>query len=67
MSGTKSTAPETLEERPRIYVASKSDLHGYWRTWRATGQSDGFEVISTWIDEGDEGRPLTGPTCGSAA
>ena len=56
MSGTKSTAPETLEERPRIYVASKSDLHGYWRTWRATGQSDGFEVISTWIDEGDEGE-----------
>ena len=50
------TAPETLEERPRIYVASKSDLHGYWRTWRATGQSDGFEVISTWIDEGDEGE-----------
>jgi hypothetical protein len=42
-------------ERPRVYVASKSELHAYWRTWRATGLTDGFDIISTWIDEGDEG------------
>lgn len=41
--------------RPKVYVASKSDLHAYWRTWRATGLADGFDIISTWIDEGDEG------------
>ena len=39
----------------QVYVASKSNLHGYWRTWQATGMRDGFEIISTWIDEGDEG------------
>lgn len=44
--------------RHGIYVASKAVAHGpMWRARRAAG----WPIISTWIDESDEGATLDWP------